>query len=232
MGPAKSHCHWDGRVGAPAGRVLDRLRRTPALRLCARRGRTRVATTTPADSCRLVDLATGVNPGRHGIFDFLGRDPQTYLPQLALNRYEQKNAFVPPKVVNMRRGAAIWQILSKAGIPSVILRCPCTNPPDPHQGRMLAGMGVPDVRGSLGMSTFYTRLPIVDKVKARMSFAFLRRLAGQDRSAWALHPKTRQPVELPITLERKAASDAVLVHSDGQSRVLKFASASGATGLR
>ena len=54
-------------------------------------------------------FATGTNPGGHGIFDFLSRDPKTYLPILSLSRYEQKNAFVPPKVVNLRRGVpATW----------------------------------------------------------------------------------------------------------------------------
>ena len=76
--------------------------------------------------------------------------PQTYLPDLALNRYEQKNAFLPPKAVNLRRGTPVWELLSAAGIGSTVLRCPCTYPPDPIRGRMLSGMGVPDLRGGLG----------------------------------------------------------------------------------
>jgi predicted AlkP superfamily phosphohydrolase/phosphomutase len=92
----------------------------------------------------------------HGIFDFLRRDPQTYLPDLSLNRYEQKNAFVPPKAVNLRRGTPIWELLAQAGIPSTVLRCPCTYPPDPVKGRLLGGMGVPDLRGGLGTPTYFT----------------------------------------------------------------------------
>jgi hypothetical protein len=72
--------------------------RLPALaRLRASGGYARVATTSPAQTpVAWSTFATGVNPGGHGIFDFLRRDPATYLPDLALNRYEQKNAFVPP----------------------------------------------------------------------------------------------------------------------------------------
>jgi predicted AlkP superfamily phosphohydrolase/phosphomutase len=51
----------------------------------------------------------------------------------------------------------LWQVLTKAGIPSVVLRCPCTFPPDELNGRMLAGVGVPDLRGAQSKGTFYTQ---------------------------------------------------------------------------
>lgn len=104
-------------------------------------------------------FATGTNPGGHGIFDFVHRDPATYFPTLSLNRYQQKNAFTMPKAVNMRRGEPVWNLLSAAGIPSTVLRCPCTFPPDELRGKMLSGVGVPDLRGGLGTSTFFTSDP-------------------------------------------------------------------------
>src|SRR3954463_7024449 len=96
-----------------------------------------VATTTPAQTpVAWSTFATGRNPGGHRIFDFLRRDPATYLPDLALNTYEQKSPFVPPKAVNLRQGAPVWQLLDQAGIGSTILRCPCTYPPDSSRNRM------------------------------------------------------------------------------------------------
>ena len=128
---------------------FDRLRRHGGL--------SRVATTTPAQTpVAWSTFATGVNPGRHGIFDFLRRNPGTYLPELGLTRYEQKNAFVPPKAVNQRQGRTVWEHLSDADIPSAVIRCPCMYPPSPIKGRVLCGMGVPDVRGGLGTPTFFT----------------------------------------------------------------------------
>src|SRR5829696_5005605 len=60
----------------------------------------RIATTTPAQTpVAWSTFATGTNPGGHGIFDFIRRDPKTYFPDLALNRYEQTNAFLPPRAV-------------------------------------------------------------------------------------------------------------------------------------
>src|SRR5262245_38105998 len=122
-----------------------------------RGGYSRVATTSPAQTpVAWSTFATGVNPGGHGIFDFIRRDPRTYLPDFALNRYEARGAFLPPKAVNLRRGTPVWEVLSAAGIGSTIVRCPCTYPPDSSNGRMLSGMGVPDLRGGLGTSTYYT----------------------------------------------------------------------------
>src|SRR5690348_8403546 len=80
-----------------------------------RGGYGRVATTTPAlTPAAWSTFATGTNPGSHGIFDFVHRDPKTYTPVFALSRYEQKNAFSPPRAVNLRHGVPLWELLSSA----------------------------------------------------------------------------------------------------------------------
>ncbi|HKW16337.1 MAG TPA: alkaline phosphatase family protein [Terriglobales bacterium] len=119
----------------------------------------RLKTTYPAQTpVAWSSFATGVNPGGHGIFDFISRDPQTYLPDAALSHFERpKNVFSPPRVVNQRKGEPLWAALTRAGVPSVVLRCPCTFPPDELNGRMLSGVGVPDLRGAQNKSTFYTQ---------------------------------------------------------------------------
>jgi predicted AlkP superfamily phosphohydrolase/phosphomutase len=119
----------------------------------------RLATTYPAQTpVAWSSFSTGTNPGGHGVFDFVRRDIDTYLPDFALSRFERpKNAFSPPRVVNQRRGVPFWKLLGDAGIPSTILRCPVTFPPDEVRGRMLSGVGVPDLRGSQGTGTFYTQ---------------------------------------------------------------------------
>ena len=119
----------------------------------------RLKTTYPAQTpVAWSSFATGTNPGAHGIFDFICRDPETYLPDVALTRFERpKSMLAQPRVVNRRSGVPLWQTLSAAGVPSTILRCPCTFPPEALQGRMLAGVGVPDLRGSQSKGTFYTQ---------------------------------------------------------------------------
>jgi predicted AlkP superfamily phosphohydrolase/phosphomutase len=120
-------------------------------------GYARVATTWPAQTpVAWSTFAVGGNPGQHGVFDFLSRDPITYLPRIALYEHEQKSRFLPPKAVNLRGGRTVWELLSDAGMPSTVLRHPCTYPPRAFKGRLLAGIGVPDLRGGFGSSTFFT----------------------------------------------------------------------------
>jgi predicted AlkP superfamily phosphohydrolase/phosphomutase len=162
-------------------------------------------------------FATGTNPGGHGIFDFIRRDPKTYLPDIALNRYEQKNAFLPPKAVNLRRGETIWDRLSARGIPSTVIRCPCTYPPDPLRGRMLAGMGVPDLRGGLGTPAFYTT---ADGVKPRESEHVVRIAADPDgvvrtHVIGPRNPKDRTDLRVDIAVHPDQAARRVVIRSAG-----------------
>ncbi|HSJ62693.1 MAG TPA: alkaline phosphatase family protein [Gemmatimonadaceae bacterium] len=191
-------------------------------RLRATGGYSRCRTTFPAQTpVAWSTFATGVNPGGHGIFDFIRRDPATYLPDLALNRYEQKSAFLPPKAVNLRRGTPIWSLLSDAGIPSVVLRCPCTYPPDDFKGRMLSGMGVPDLRGGLGTATFYSSR---DGVAPGESEHVVRITPSGGTAKTTLvgprNPKTRGDTTVDLTLDIDGPARTVTVRSDGQPKAL------------
>ena len=196
-------------------------------KLRATGGYSRVRTTFPAQTpVAWSTFATGTNPGGHGIFDFIRRDPRTYLPDLALNRYEQKSAFLPPKVVNLRRGTTVWDLLTAAGIPSVVLRCPCTYPPDNVRGRMLSGMGVPDLRGGLGTATFYTSAA---DLKPRESENVIS-LRGESAGSIATNiigprnpksgPGPQGDLTAAIRLEIDRPTRQVVVHSEGQPRTL------------
>jgi predicted AlkP superfamily phosphohydrolase/phosphomutase len=106
----------DGLDARIVSRLLEADQLPNLARLKKLGGFARVATTRPAQTpVAWSTFATGTNPGGHGIFDFLRRNPKTYLPELALNRYEQKNAFLPPKAVNLRRGVPLWEVLATAG---------------------------------------------------------------------------------------------------------------------
>jgi len=139
--------------------MLERGELPNLARIRAAGGYSRLHTTYPAQTpVAWSSFATGTNPGGHGIFDFICRDPQTYQPDVALSRFERpKNVFSQPRVINRRNGVPVWQLLTQAGVPSVVLRCPCTFPPEALHGRMLAGVGVPDLRGSQSKGTFYTQ---------------------------------------------------------------------------
>lgn len=185
----------------------------------------RVATTCPAQTpVAWSTFATGLDPGGHGIFDFLRRDPATYLPQLALSRHEQKNPFVPPRAVNLRDGRTVWEVLGDAGIPSVVLRCPCTYPPEGHRGRLLAGMGIPDLRGSLGVSTFFTEDATATAGESE-TVVRLERI-GEDRFSaelpGPLQPKTGQHAAFPLTLEWDRTGKKIVIQSNGRPARLEI----------
>lgn len=187
-------------------------------RLRSQGGFSRVATTYPAQTpVAWSTFATGTNPGGHGLFDFLRRDPKTYLPDIGLNRYEQKNAFLPPKVVNLRRGTTVWDLLSQAGIESTVLRCPCTYPPDAVRGRMLSGMGVPDLRGGHGTATYYT----TDQGATAGESEHLVHIKPDANGTVATHligprnPKSRDDTRIEITVLPDRSAQSVTVRSDG-----------------
>jgi predicted AlkP superfamily phosphohydrolase/phosphomutase len=194
-------------------------------RLRAEGGYARLRTTYPAQTpVAWSTFATGTNPGGHGIFDFIRRDPKTYLPDLSFNRYEQKNAFLPPKAVNLRRGTPVWELLSRAGIPSTLVRFPCTYPPDNIRGRMLAGMGVPDLRGGLGTATFYSS---AEQAQARESEHLVRVQADEMHAIKThligpRHPRTGADLTFDITLRLEPADKLAFLWSEGQPFMLEL----------
>lgn len=128
--------------------------------LAAQGGWSPLRTTDPAESpVAWATFATGQNPGKHSIFDFIRRDPETY----ALRAGPLAIRFLPDSkglmAINYRRGKAFWDLVSQAGKTSVLLRVPGTCPPEPIQGRVLAGFGVPDLLGTWGSSRLYTSAP-------------------------------------------------------------------------
>lgn len=127
----------------------------------------RLRTTSPGVSpVAWSSFQTGVNPGKHGIFDFLAPDRQRYLAVLSsvkTTSYSRKNIFgrvreeVSSSILRMSR--PFWTLLGKYGIRSTVLRVPITYPPEPLDGRLLCGMCVPDLRGSQGSYTLFSSDP-------------------------------------------------------------------------
>ncbi len=112
------------------------------------------------------NFIAGTNPGGHGIFDFVHRDPKTYLPTFSASATDAAkktirlgNLVLPlsgGKVRNLRQGKAFWQILEEHDIPATIFKIPSNYPPVETGQRTLSGMGTPDLKGSYGIFNFYT----------------------------------------------------------------------------
>ncbi|HQR44915.1 MAG TPA: alkaline phosphatase family protein [Thermoanaerobaculia bacterium] len=81
-----------------------------------------------------------------------------------------------PTVTNNRRGVPFWEAAGRHGIRSVVMHVPVTFPAvDYDHGRLVSGLGVPDVRGRIGTPSFYTSDPFfAPKNKNEFSVELLR----------------------------------------------------------
>jgi predicted AlkP superfamily phosphohydrolase/phosphomutase len=109
---------------------------------------------------------TGMDPGGHGIFDFIHVDRSRMAPYSSMaqavpgGRPINVGSWSIPtssgSVRMLRKGETFWQMLGEHGLRSTIFRMPVNFPPVKAPGRALAGMGTPDLVGSLGTFSFYT----------------------------------------------------------------------------
>ena len=138
--------------------ALSELARTGTLLPCR--------TTNPPESpVAWATFATGLNPGAHGIFDFVRRDPDgtdSYRPLNGLvKRRPPKIGALgfpvrPPGAINLRGGEGFWRPVARRGYRVSVLRMPLTFPAEPMRGgELLCGLGVPDLRGTNGSYTLF-----------------------------------------------------------------------------
>ncbi len=162
-----------GLDGLDPGLVKAGLRegRLPNLRRLREQGGFRpLATTTPAMSpVAWSGFATGVDAGRHNIFDFLNRDLRSYLPVLSSTKISGGGRMLrigplripvgKPRIELLRRSKAFWQVLGENGVKATVLRVPITFPPEKVDGQMLSAMCVPDLRGTQGTFSWFSADP-------------------------------------------------------------------------
>jgi predicted AlkP superfamily phosphohydrolase/phosphomutase len=187
-------------------------------------------------------FATGFDPGTTEIFDFLKRDPESYLPDFAMNSESRRVFFqgernapiagaaagavilvvlllpfarlrwrralrfgatvtiaavagamvgvgvarwLPvemPDVINHRKGQTFWAIADAAGLRAQVIHVPATFPAEPSEhGRMISGLGVPDLRGRVGTPAFYTSDPHFEGGDNEFSLELVRLPARRGR---------------------------------------------------
>lgn len=109
---------------------------------------------------------TGADPGYYGIFDFLHRDPKTYIPKFSqsdtlpadwhihLGKYNipLKSAQIELK----REGKPFWDYLENRDVDATIFKIPSNFPPSESNQRTISGMGTPSIRDGYGLYTIYT----------------------------------------------------------------------------
>ena len=152
---------FDGMDPALVGTWMKEGKLPNLKRLADQGGMYPLATThSPESPTAWASFATGVNPGKHNIYDFLVRDTTTYLPDLGMVRREPARFlfdYIPyskPKLSSLRGATSFWVTAGNAGVRSSVLTVPVTFPPeDVPNGELLSGLPLPDIRGTMG--TFY-----------------------------------------------------------------------------
>lgn len=162
-------------------------------------------------------FATGTNPGKHGIFDFLRRNPFTYQLELSSTRIREGTREVGIGPLKLRRscvnveleqkGKAFWEILGENGVFSAVMRVPISYPPPSFHGVALAGMCAPDLLGTQGTFAYYTTEE--DEIATYESgLAYLLQSNGNGSLRGEIHGPMRpgsdggEPLTAPFTLTR------------------------------
>jgi len=186
------------------------------------------------------NFITGRNPGGHGIFDFVHRDPVTRLPAPSTTRVASTSVLdlwgdwqfpLGGETETNRSGDCFWGVMAREGVPADIWRMPANFPVEPAKGVSFPGMMTPALDSAYGEYTFYTTDPpaktSVDGGKLvaldeRIEGLIDTRLIGPE-NPYREHkkdtPAVRSTVPMKIMLNRKVGACAIEIQ--GQVVILK-----------
>lgn len=138
-------------------------------------GYARFAVSNPSQSeVSWTSIATGLNPGEHGIFDFVHRDPKNY--SLYVSLLPTKNGFAGSQFVPPFSANTIFEQAIQKGYPATSLWWPATFPAklgSPVQ--TIPGLGTPDIHGKMGVGTLFTTDTGLAEEKVKTTIELLHR---------------------------------------------------------
>lgn len=176
---------FDGMDPRLCERLMDAGELPNLAKMRAAGGYTPLGTSIPPQSpVAWASFITGANPGVHGIFDFIHRDPaKQFHPYYSAAKTEESDDgwevgehklpltfwpfnHAPTQTLLKRDGKPFWDFLDEAKIPTWFYDIPANYPPSPSkQGHMccLSGMGVPDLHGTYGTYQFFSEITFLRK---------------------------------------------------------------------
>jgi len=109
----------------------------------------------PQTEVSWTSIATGADPGKHGIFDFVHRDPATYIPYVSI--LPTRKGVFGEQFVSPYTAKTLFEEACEMGYPATALWWPAMFPARPELSVMtLPGLGTPDIRGQLGVGTLFS----------------------------------------------------------------------------
>lgn len=178
-------------------------------------------------------FATGVNPARHNMFDFLNRNLNSYVPELASTRVRNPKRMLrlgkyriplsKPIVEMRRKSRTFWNILGEHHITSTVLRVPITFPAEKFNGRLLSAMCTPDLLGTQGTFALFTTRVSDQSMEGGNQFPLVRNgrgYSGEIKGPQDFMVEGEGAIKIPFTLSPNGNGRAVL-ELDGQRHALE-----------
>jgi predicted AlkP superfamily phosphohydrolase/phosphomutase len=217
-------------------------------RLASSGGFMPLATSVPPQSpVAWSTFITGMDPGGHGIFDFLHLDRDTLTPYMSTSRVSGAGYTLPlgrwriplsaQKTQLLRHGTAFWELLEHAGVHTRMFQMPANYPPVETSGQAISGMGTPDMQGTSGVFTLYTDDPkwhdgpvsggIIERVRLREGVV-TGRITGPPNALLKDSPSATAELEVIVDPENPVA----LIHVDDQRLLVQQGEWTGWTPVR
>jgi len=168
-------------------------------------GYTRFQVSNPPQSeVSWTSIATGLNPGEHGMFDFVHRDPRTYA--LSVSLLPTGRGLGGLQFLRPHNAHTIFSVAAERGYPSTSLWWPATFPARPESPvQTLPGLGTPDIQGRMGVGSLFTSDPDLPEKVGKTPVIRLQTAAAGRYTAGLPGPLTHAKngtvnVTLPIEL--------------------------------
>jgi predicted AlkP superfamily phosphohydrolase/phosphomutase len=214
-------------------RYPDRMRNFSAL--IAEGGLHSLGTSTPPQSpVAWSNFITGLNPGGHGIFDFIHRDPTSRTAISSTTKSEHGSTIHLPGVWKFplggesssnRTGDAFWTVLARNGVPADIWRMPANFPVEKAKGLSFSGMMTPAIDSAYGQFTFYSTDPPTGSFTVGQKIEPVKVFDGRIKTSLQGPPNSFKekdpPVEIPLTIYIDSESNAAAVDTGSAVIVLE-----------
>jgi predicted AlkP superfamily phosphohydrolase/phosphomutase len=154
-------------------------------------GYARFAVTNPPQSeISWTSIATGLNPGGHGMFDFVHRDPASYAVNVSL--LPTKKSILGTSFTFPHNAPTIFDQAAQEGYPVTALWWPATFPAHfDSPVHNIPGLGTPDIHGRLGVGTAYLIEPAMKDEKLKTPVESLKQV-GKGRYSGFLKGPAQQ----------------------------------------
>jgi len=172
------------------------------------------------------NFITGRDPGGHGIFDFIHRDPTTRMPIPSTVKAETPSTIPLPAgwqfplggdSESNRTGVAFWSLLKDRGIPADVWRMPANFPVESSEGWSFSGMMTPAIDSAYGKYTYYVTQPDPSAIANEGRIVPVREFDGRIDTALggpaSPFKKNGESATIPLTilLDREARAAAIEV---------------------